>query len=227
LNYPLPYPIATVNNNVQTQSLFSYLAVNMNSDNPSTVASVSSNNASQKASLTINSVGNFRIYAQVVNSINYDFGANEAYYSINITPATPTIKSFSALSPSLSPTPWTYGGTYIIPYPTTSNTDTTPAPVISYSTDSSDIISISGTNITIIGVGTFNIKVTVGATTNYKSPPPFVYPSPTTYYTSKPAATVVEFSVNQTATYDTPYILTPAIIKVPNPSNQTITYSIQ
>jgi hypothetical protein len=121
---------------------------------------------------------------------------------------------------------WTYGKQYNIPYPTTSNKDTAPAPVISYSTDSRDIISISGTSINIIGVGTFNIKVTVGATTNYNQAI-YVYPSPTTYYTSKPAATVVEFSVNQTATYDTPYILTPAIIKVPNPSSQTITYSIQ
>ena len=224
LNYPLPYPIATVNNSVQTQSLFSYLAVNMNSDILSPVASISSNNASQKASLTINSVGNFRIYAQVGNSINHDFGANEAYYSINITKATPTITSFSALSSP--PTAWVYDSSYNIPYPTTSNTDTTPAPVISYSTDFPNIISISGTNITIIGVGTFNIKVTVGATTNYNQAT-YVYPSPTTYYTSIQAATVVEFSVNQTATYDTPYILTPAIIKVPNPSNQTITYSIQ
>ena len=229
LNYPLPYPIAYVNNNVQTQSLFSYSTVNMGNDDPSTVASVSSNNVSQKASLTINSVDSFRIYAQVGNSTNHDFNANEAYYSINITPATPTITS-----PLVIPLLWIYGGIYIIPYPTTSNTDTTPGPVISYSTDSPDIISISGTSINIIGVGQFQIYVNIASTNNYYAAT-YTYPSGLLYipgnkytnYTASPATTVVEFSVKQIATYDTPYILTPAVIKVPNPSSQTITYSIQ
>lgn len=229
LNYSLPYPIATVNNSVQTQSFFTYSTVNMSNDDPSTVASVSSNNASQKASLTINSVGSFRIYAQVGNSTNHDFSANEAYYSINITPATPTITS-----PLDIPLLWTYGGTYIIPYPTTSNTDTTPGPVISYSTDSPDIISISGTSINIIGVGQFQIYVNISSTNNYYAAK-YTYPSGLLYipgnkytnYTASRATTVVEFSVKQIATYDTPYILTPAVIKVPNPSSQTITYSIQ
>ena len=230
LNYPLPYPIAYVNNNVQTQSLFKYSIVNMGNDDPSTVASVSSNNVSQKASLTINSVGSFRIYAQVGNSINHDFSSNEAYYSINITPATPTITSSLAI-----PLSWIYGGPYIIPYPTTSNNDaTSSAQIVSYSTDSPDIISISGTSINIIGVGQFQIYVNIASTNNYKAAT-YTYPSGLLYipdnkytnYTASPATTVVEFSVKQIATYDTPYILTPAVIKVPNPSNQTITYSIQ
>ena len=183
LNYTLPQPIATVNNSVQTQSLFSYSAVNMDSDILSPVASISSNNAS----IIVNSVGNFRIYAQVGNSINHDFGANEAYYSINITKATPTITSFSALSPP--PTAWVYDSSYNIPYPTTSNTDaTSSAQIVSYSTDFPNIISISGTVITIIGVGKFNIKVTIGATTNYNSPPPFIYS-----YTSIKATPVITF----------------------------------
>ena len=230
LNYPLPYPIAYVNNNVQTQSLFKYSIVNMGNDDPSTVASVSSNNVSQKASLTINSVGSFRIYAQVSNSTNHDFSSNEAYYSINITPATPTITSSLVI-----PLSWIYGGPYIIPYPTTSNKDaTSSAQIVSYSTDSPDIISISGTSINITGVGQFQIYVNIASTNNYKAAT-YTYPSGLLYipgnnytnYTASPAATVVEFSVKQIATYDTPYILTPAVIKVPNPSSQTITYSIQ
>jgi hypothetical protein len=231
LNYPLPYPIAYVNNNVQTQSFFTYSTVNMNNDDPSTVASVSSNNASQKASLTINSVGSFRIYAKVSNSTNHDFSSNEAYYSINITPATPTITSSLGI-----PLLWIYGGTYIIPYPTTSNTDTTPGPVISYSTDSPDIISISGTSINIIGVGQFQIYVNIASTNNYNAAK-YTYPSGLLYipgnnytnYTASPATTVIKFpdTFKQTATYDTQYDFVPVEFVVGNSSKQTVTYSIQ
>ena len=231
LNYPLPYPIAYVNNNVQTQSLFTYSAVNIDSDILSPVASVSSNNASQKASLTINSVGSFRIYAQVGNSTNHDFSSNEAYYSINITHATPTITS-SLVIPLL----WIYGGTYIIPYPTTSNTDTTPGPVISYSTDSPDIISISGTSINIIGVGQFQIYVNISSTNNYYAAK-YTYPSGLLYipgnnytnYTASPATTVIKFpgTFKQNAKYDTPYDFVPVEFVVGNASKQTVTYSIQ
>jgi hypothetical protein len=232
LNYPLVYPIATVNNSVQTQSLFSYSAVNMDSDNPSTVAFVYSNNAYLTSSLTINSVGSFRIYTQVSNSTNNDFSANEAYSSIiTITPATPTITSSLAI-----PTAWVYGSTYNIPYPTTSNTDTTPAPVISYSTDNPSIISISGTIIKINGVGQFQIYVNIGDTKNYNGvtytyPSGLVYNSGNTYtkYTSSPETTVIEFpsDFNVTATYDTQYIFTPAQFVEGNTLMQTITYSIK
>jgi hypothetical protein len=264
-NYLLPQPIATVNNNVQTQSLFSYKAVNVGDDNPSDIASISSDNTY----LTIYSVGNFRIYATVENSPNHDFSSNDASYNIVITPATPTITNFPTITPLPSsnpliplpqiPPPFIYDNTYQIPpytstppYTiTTSNLDRKPGPVITYessditiatisgsvdysSVSTSPISSINGTRINIIGVGKFQIYVTIGDTANYKAmkytyPSGLVYTSGTNYtsYDAKAAPTVVEFLTNESATYDVSYNFIPATIKVPNPSNQTITYSIK
>ena len=216
LNYLLPTPIATVNNNVQTQSFFSYSAVEINSDIESSIASISSNGTS----LITNSVGNFRIYAQVNHSVNHDYSSIEGYSSIiTITPASPTITSALVI-----PTSWIYGSLYNIPYPTTSNTDTLPSPpVISYSTDYPGIISISGTNINIIGVGKFNIKVTIGATTNYSSPTPFIYS-----YTSIKATPIINFPKNfvKALIYGNNYTLLPATATIFDPLTQPITYSI-
>ena len=220
LNYPLPQPIAIVNNSVQTQSLFSYSAVKIDSNILSPVASISSNNAS----LIVNSVGNFRIYAQVSNSINHDFSANEAYYNITITQATPTITSTLAI-----PSSWIYGNSYNIPYPTTSNTD--PNIVFSYSIINKDNLNIasvpvSGTTVKIIGVGKFQISVTISPTTNYKQAT-YIYPSPSTYYTSIKATPVITFNVDKSATYDTSYNLVPVQFVTGDPLTQKVTYSIK
>ena len=220
LNYTLPYPIAYVNNGVQTQSYFTYSVVEADSDDVSSVASISSNNAS----LTINSAGSFRIYAQVAHSINHDYSHNENYSGIiTVNKATPTFPSTLVI-----PSSWVYNEKYNIPYPTypaISNTD--PNLVFSYSTGNTDIISISGAVISIKGVGQFQISVTISETTNYKKATQ-IYPSQSTYYTSKPATTVIEFpnTFNLTAEYDTPYDFVPVNFVVGDSSKQTVTYSI-
>ena len=229
LNYTLPYPIATVNNSVQTQSYFTYSVVeadsNIGSDVlpiVSPVASISSNNAS----LTINSAGSFRIYAQVAHSTNHDYSNNENYSGIiTVYKATPTFPPSLAFIP---PSPFIYNEKYNIPYPTypaISNTD--PNLVFSYSTGNTDIISISETIITIIGVGNFQISVTISETTNYKKATQ-IYPSPSTYYTSNRATTIIEFpdTFNTSAVYDTPYDFVPVNFVVGDSSKQTVTYSI-
>ena len=213
-NYTLPQPIATVNNSVQTRSYFSYLAVNIDSDIPSTIASISYNNAS----LIINSVGSFRIYATVQPSIDYEYTYNEDYYNITVTPATPTITK------DLVPPPaWAYNSTYTIPYPTTSNTDTSPAPVISYSTDYPNIITIKGTKITVVGVGLFNIIVNIGPTKNYTSLPPLIYS-----YLSVRATPVITFPGDFATSidYDNSYTLIPATATNIDNLTQPIIYDI-
>jgi hypothetical protein len=220
LNYTLPYPIAYVNNSVQTQSYFTYSVVEADSDDVSSVASISSNNAS----LTINSAGSFRIYAQVAHSTNHDYSHNENYSGIiTVNKATPTFPSTLAI-----PSSWVYNEKYNIPYPTypaISNTD--PNLVFSYSTSDLTIATISGTVINIKGVGNFQISVTISETTNYKKATQ-IYPSQSTYYTSKPATTVIEFpnTFNLTAEYDTPYDFVPVNFVVGDSSKQTVTYSI-
>jgi hypothetical protein len=175
--------------------------------------------------LTINSVGTgaFKIYAEADETpYPHDYGScSSISNSITITPATPTIKI-----DLVPPTEWVYRSKYTIPYPTISNTDTTPAPEISYSTDNYDIISITGTTITVIKLGKFNIKLTVGATKNYTSKT-FTYPSPTSYYNSIQATPVIKFPQNnvKSAEYGFPYTFIPATIENNDPS-QTITYSI-
>ena len=225
LNYTLPYPIAYVNNSVQTQSYFTYSVVEADSDDVSSVASISSNNAS----LTINSAGSFRIYAQVAHSTNHDYSHNENYSGIiTVNKATPTFPSTLAI-----PSSWVYNEKYNIPYPTypaISNTD--PNLIFSYSIinkGNSNIASVlvSGTTVKIIGVGQFQISVTISETTNYKKATQ-IYPSQSTYYTSKPATTVIEFpnTFNLTAEYDTPYDFVQVNFVVGDSSKQTVTYSI-
>jgi hypothetical protein len=174
----------------------------------------------------MNSVGSFRIFARVENSINHDYSANEEYYNITITQATPTFALTLAIIP---PLPFVYNGKYNIPYPTTSNTD--PNPVFSYSIINKgniNVASVSGTIVTIKGVGQFQISVTIMATTNYTSAT-YTYPSPSTYYTSIKATTQIKFPdpYNVTAVYDTSYNFLPVQFVVGDSSTQTITYSIQ
>uniref|UniRef100_A0A6C0EZ04 Uncharacterized protein n=1 Tax=viral metagenome TaxID=1070528 RepID=A0A6C0EZ04_9ZZZZ len=230
LNSILPYPIATVvNNTVQTQSYFTYSVVEADSDIGSDVspvlspfASISSNNAS----LIVNSVGSFRIYAQVAHSINHDYSSNENYSGIiTVNPATPTFPPTLAI-----PSSWVYNEKYNIPYPTTSNTD--PNLVFSYSIknkDNSNIASVpvSGTTVTIIGVGKFQISVSIMETTNYTSAT-YTYPSPSTYYTSIKATPIIKFPDNfvKSLIYSNNYALLPVIVTNNDPLTQPITYSI-
>jgi hypothetical protein len=213
LNSILPSPIATVvNNTVQTQSYFTYSVVEADSDTVSDVASISSNNTS----LIVNKVGSFRIYAQVAHTTNHDYSYNDNYSGIiTINPATPTITSMLDISP---PLPFIYDVSYNIPYPTTSNTDATSAQIVSYSTDNPDIISISGTVISVTGVGNFQILVTIAKTANYDTviytyPSGLVYlPAPGVTYTSYkagPATPDITFNVDRSATYDSSYNLVP------------------
>jgi hypothetical protein len=224
--YLLTAPIASINPSNTTQTL-KYSIVNYNSTSSNIIPSnIIATISSDGTSLNTNSSGKFKIYAEAAESISLDYGkCNSLSNTITITPATPIIRSFSALSP---PPSWVYDVSYNIPYPTTSNTDATSAQIVSYSTDYPDIISISGTSIRIIGVGNFNIKVTIAATPNYISPPSFIYPLTSPYYyTSIKATPVITFTQTtvKSAKFGSPYSFTAATIKN-NDSSQTITYSI-
>jgi len=186
-----PYTFASSNTlayitNNTVQSL-TYSIVATDGITPSTVATISSDGTS----LTTNSIGSFQILATATATSNGDYGgASLASEIIQILSATPSI------TPNISvPQEWIYGCTYSIPYPNNGNTDTSPAPVISYSTYSPGIISISGTNITIIGVGDFQIIFTVGGTANYNSNT-CTYPSPTQSYTSIQANPTITYPSN-------------------------------
>ena len=237
LNYTLPYPIATVvNNTVQTQSFFTYSIVEADSDigsdvSPvvSLVASISSNNTSLTASLIVNKVGSFRIYAQVAHSVNHDYSSKDKYSGIiTVNPATPTFPPTLAI-----PSSWVYNEKYTIPYPTypaISNTD--PNLVFSYSIinkGNSNIASVpvSGTTVKIIGVGQFQISVTISPTTNYTKATQ-IYPSPSTYYKSIKATPVITFPKKFVTNlrYDHNYGLLPVTVTNNDPSTQPITYSI-
>jgi hypothetical protein len=206
--YPLTNPIASITNN-KVQSL-TYSIVATDGVTPSTVATISSDGTS----LTTNNAGSsFQILATATATSNGDYGeASEPSETITIVSGTPSITTFPTL-----PLNFTYGNTYPIPYTTTppytiitTNIDI-PGPTITYSSSNtavatisgtvicspnSAISSITGTSITIVGVGSFQINVTIGATTNYNQAT-YVYPSPTTYYTSVEAtSTISPFSSN-------------------------------
>ena len=174
----------------------------------------------------MNKVGSFRIYAQVANTINHDYSFGENYSGIiTVNPATPSFPPSLAFIP---PAPFVYNGKYNIPYPTTTNTD--PNHVFSYSiinTGNINVASVSGTIVTIIGVGQFQISVTISPTTNYTQATQ-IYPSPSTYYTSIKATANIVFplSFNLTAVYDTSYNFVPVNFVTGDSSKQTITYSI-
>ena len=179
-------PIASItNNNVQK---LTYSIVATDGVTPSTLATIFSDGTS----LTTISVGSFQILATVTATANGDYGsASLASETITIISATPVVNSFPTL-----PTPFIYGNVYTIPSTiTTSNTDTY-GPIISYSSNNSAIATISGLKITIVGVGNFQILVTIGATANYNSAT-YVYPTPSAYYTSIQATpTISPFSSN-------------------------------
>jgi hypothetical protein len=214
----LTNPIASITNN-KVQSL-TYSIVETDGDTPSNIASISPDGTS----LTTNSVGSFQIFATPIFATptavaNGDYGKQgKASETIKIESATPTVITFPTL-----PSTFTYGNTYPIPYTTTppypivtSNTDTAPGPAITYSSSNTAIATISvsvtclpntaissinGTTITIVGVGNFQIIVTIGATANYNQAT-YVYPSQSTYYTSKQATpTISSFPSNYGSTW--------------------------
>ena len=220
--YSLTTPIASITNN--KAQLLTYSIVETDGDTPSNIASISSDGTS----LTTNSVGSFQIFATPIfatpNAVaNGDYGKQgKASETIKIESATPTVITFPTL-----PLTFTYGNRYPIPYTTTppypivtSNTDTAPGPLITYSSSNTSsntaiatisgsvtclpntaIYSINGTTITIVGVGSFQIIVTIGATANYNQAT-YVYPSQSTYYTSKQATpTISSFPSNYGSTW--------------------------
>uniref|UniRef100_A0A6C0EXL5 Uncharacterized protein n=1 Tax=viral metagenome TaxID=1070528 RepID=A0A6C0EXL5_9ZZZZ len=204
--YSFSGPIASItNNNVQ---VLTYSIVATDGVTPSTIATISSNGIS----LTTNSVGFFQILATATATTNGDYGGNTlASETITIISATPTITAFPTI-----PSPLIYGNIYTIPYSTsppytitTTNTDTS-GPSITYSStnsavatisgsvtcsSNSAISSITGTTITIVGVGDFQITVTIGATANYNAAP-YTYPSPTTWYTAIQATPTITLPSN-------------------------------
>jgi len=214
--YPLTNPIASITPNNGNQIL-TYSIVATDGVTPSTVATISSigTGASQIIYLTTKSVGSsFKILATAAATSNGDYGPNSVpSETIMIISGTPTITTFPTL-----PSMFIYGNQYTIPYTntppytiTTSNTDI-PGPTITYSSSNtavatisgsvnyssisnSAISSINGTSITIVGVGQFQINVTIGATTYYNKAT-YVYPSPTTYYTSIQATPTITFPSN-------------------------------
>jgi photosystem II stability/assembly factor-like uncharacterized protein len=116
------------------------------------------------------SVGSFRILATATasSSPNFDYGgASVASELITVLPATPTLTT----NLSQIPSSWEYNTIYPIPYPQTTNTDLSSNLIVTYSTDYPNIISISGTNITINDLGYFNIKVSIASTTNFNAAP--------------------------------------------------------
>jgi hypothetical protein len=206
--YSFSGPIASITNN-KVQSL-TYSIVDTDGETPSTVATISSDGTS----LTTNNVGSFQILATATATSNGDYGGDSLpSETITIRSGTPTIITFPIL-----PLNFTYGNTYTIPYTTTppytittTNIDI-PGPIITYSSSNtavatisgsvnyssisnSAISSINGTSITIVGVGSFQINVTIVSTTNYNQAT-YVYPSPTTYYTSVQATPTITFPSN-------------------------------
>jgi len=207
-------PIASITPNNGNQIL-TYSIVATDGVTPSTVATISSigTGASQIISLTTNSVGSsFKILATAAATSNGDYGPNSVpSETITIKSGTPTITTFPTL-----PSTFIYGNQYTIPNTTTppytiitTNTDI-PGPTITYSSSNTAVATISGsvicspntaissitgTTITIVGVGQFQINVTIGATTYYNKAT-YVYPSPTTYYTSIQATPTITFPSN-------------------------------
>jgi hypothetical protein len=175
--------------------------------------------------LTIISVGSFRILATVTasSSPNFDYGgASVASELITVLPATPTLTTLTTYL-SLIPSLWEYNGIYPIPYPQTSNTDLSSNLIVTYSTDFPNIISISGINITIKGLGNFNIKVSIASTTNFNAAPNILI----TYYTASQATpSISPFSYNYGSTWveGTQYALTNIV--TPNTLTSYIIYTI-
>jgi hypothetical protein len=236
--YPLTAPIASINPS-NTNQILKYSIVTYDSTLDPIKPSITPSNSiatisSDGTSLNTNSFGIFKIYAQAAETPSLDYGPCSSLSNIiQINRATPTITSMLDISP---PPPFIYDVSYNIPYPPTSNTDTTPAPIISYSTDNPGIISISGTVITVTGVGNFQILVTIAKTANYDAvtytyPSGLVYqPAPGVTYASYKAGQAtpdITFNVDQSATYDTSYNLVPVQFVTGEPLKQTVTYSIQ
>ena len=211
--YPLTNPIASITNN-KVQSL-TYSIVATDGVTPSTVATISSDGTSLT---TKNAGSSFQILATATATSNGDYGeASEPSETIKIESATPTVITFPKL-----PSTFTYGNTYPIPYTTTppypivtSNTDTAPGPSITYSSSNTAIATISesvtclpntaiysinGTTITIEGVGSFQISVTIGATANYNQAT-YVYPSQSTYTSIPATPTISPFPSNFGSTW--------------------------
>ncbi len=205
--YSFSGPIASITNNTVQKLTYSIVATD--GVTPSTIATINS----YGTSLITNSVGYFQILATATATANGDYGEkSQPSETIQIVSATPTITTFPTI-----PSPLIYGNTYTIPYTTsppytitTSNTDI-PGPSITYASTNPEIATISGsvtcssntaissitgTTITIAGVGNFQITVTIGATTNYNAMT-YTYTSPTTYYTAIQATpTISPFSSN-------------------------------
>ena len=204
------YPIASITNN--TGQTLTYSAVNTDGSSPSTVASISSNGTS----LTTISVGSFKLLVTAAATLNYG-EMSMLSQTITIVSITPTVITFPTL-----PSSFIYGNTYTIPSTiTTTNTDTQSVNFV-YSTSQTSIATISGNTITIVGVGNFQISVTIGATANYNQA---TYPFPSTY-TSIQATPTITFPSNfeTSSIYGSSYIFVPAIISNNDPS-QVIRYS--
>ena len=180
------YPIASITNN--TGQTLTYSAVNTDGSSPSTVASISSNGTS----LTTISVGSFKILVTAAATLNYG-EMSMLSQTITIVSITPTVITFPTL-----PSSFIYGNTYTIPSTiTTTNTDIQSVNFV-YSTIDTSIATISGNTITIVGVGNFQISVTIESTANYNEA---TYPFPSTYTSIQATPIISPFPSNFGSTW--------------------------
>ena len=211
------YPIASITNN--TGQTLTYSAVNTDGSSPSTVASISSNGTS----LTTISSGSFKILVTAAATLNYG-EMSMLSQTITIVSITPTVITFPTL-----PSSFIYGNTYTIPSTiTTTNTDIQSVNFV-YSTIDTSIATISGNTITIVGVGNFQISVTIESTANYNEA---TYPFPSTYTSIQATPIISPFPSNFGSTWVVggTYNLSSIVsLNIPSPyvdlSNQ-VTYTI-
>ena len=217
--YSLSGPIASITNN--TVQVLTYTIVNTDGVTPSTIATIL---GSSLTTNSVGYFQILATPTDPITSTIGDYGGkSQPSETIQIVSATPTITTFPTIpSPLIYGNLYTIPYTTSPPYPiVTTNTDTAlSGPSITYSSTNpavatittdpavantsggvtclpnTAISSITGTTITIQGVGNFQITVTIGATTNY-NPVTYTYPSPSTYYTAIQAtATISPFPSN-------------------------------
>ena len=153
VEFVLPIPLATVNNNIQN---ISYSLVSADDDESKTTVATINQEGTQ---LLINSVGTFRIKASVIETTNLDFSHASALSKIiTITKATPSITFNSTTFQTTVPYLKNYK--YQIVGVSTTNTDI-PAPILSYSSSDTTVATISDNTFTTIKTGNFYIYVSL------------------------------------------------------------------
>jgi hypothetical protein len=126
--------------------LFSYISSNLE------VATISG------TTITVVGVGNATITATQAETTTYKSGTSDAFFQVNQATPTPTITNFSIPIKTFGISPFT------ITQPTSNSSG-----LISYTSSNLEVATISGTTITVVGVGNATITATQAETTTYKS----------------------------------------------------------